>query len=1012
MIIIFSYWIKEAICITHSLEILYKIVKSYCNIIVIMIILKCKVEVKMKSYRCENCGAQLKIDAIANKGFCQACGNEYFLVALDVLPLKKRLLKLANERNRKNISRATDLKAIASEILSKEPEDTFANFYFALAEKLYGNISLFQKFVQTADYDATQDQFNLQMLRDVIVEGNKRLEYDIQQHIKRVLKDKQLIKEYTEFLADIVEMESQKASDYLVSDKDVFVCHASEDNLCAENIVDELARIGIKSWISTRNIRPNSPDYWQDIESGIQHSKIMLVISGANSMNSNDCCREIEFAKKEELLKIEYKIDSLKHNQCFAEFFGNQQWIDSIGDYKKGMSYLLAEIKDMLEAAKINKKRHQTRLEQEQKERQKQIAQSQEDIRKMREFAKDFFASATDAQMNNDWRTIANAVFNCLLNNDIKMARSCFGRTILPRAVSIIVQMAMTLTEFQLAAKEKKPDYKTRLNQQSSNLKTEFANIQDDEKALYVSINNSEILAYLANLFYLTAQQERLTFVLDYINVTDIYDVPLTKKFIAMLFKSQRFDMAMALINANFGIDGIYILKCVIDYVQDNDQKIKFLRFIADKYNIADSAEELLNNYLATTTDDKKTVLAVVYIMAKNNIKLDAQLFGNANFSQHLDIESLDIVFESLKGSTFSGSSIDKILEYAIQKNNAEVLNYVLGFLIDTCNIIDIGDDNIQKIYMSMDFSGADRILIYGKLCSLTLQRKLKDAMVKYYFDNSKDDSDTKIAIISTFSKEPTKVTISSFKDYLINSEDEGDVKLELAQKLFGMCTMFSQVEDFAANYMLQSKDDEITKHKILGIVAKNKGSFDSETARTYLKSPQSCYSEGYLNVAKNHLAKYPAFASEMLKIYIDNHAQDTDNKVLRTILKSLVSDIRTNDLEYFIQKYNMDGAIKAACVTELLQTKHNLKKLKMSFDICGYLIECNVAQAYALFALDEQDVTIGAIEQLVKNGCKMKEKLIDKKTKQKYELSTFAQLIKDNLTQAQYNLCVKQDWR
>ncbi|MEG1608657.1 MAG: hypothetical protein RR348_02195, partial [Clostridia bacterium] len=74
----------------------------------------------MRTYICENCGAELTISADGVKGSCSSCGKEYFLVALDVVPLKKRLLKIASERNRKNTSRAADLKALATEILNKD----------------------------------------------------------------------------------------------------------------------------------------------------------------------------------------------------------------------------------------------------------------------------------------------------------------------------------------------------------------------------------------------------------------------------------------------------------------------------------------------------------------------------------------------------------------------------------------------------------------------------------------------------------------------------------------------------------------------------------------------------------------------------------------------------------------------------------------------------------------------------------------------------------------------------
>lgn len=956
----------------------------------------------MRTYKCEdNCGAELKISSDGIRGICPNCGREYYIISLEVKPLKMRLLKIAGERNRKNTSRANDLKALANEILNKEKDDVFATFYIALAEKMFGNIVPFQKFIQNANYNAMQDDFNMQILRDIVVESNARFKYDICNHIKRVLGDCPLATSYLARVDEVVEAESKSAVNYFASEKDVFVCHASEDVQSAENIVDELSKNGIKSWISTRNIRPNSPDYWQDIEQGIKNCRIMLVLSSGNSMNSHDCCKEIALAEKEGLLKLEYKLDKEGHNTIFEQYFEARQWIDSIDNYKKGISFVIATVKEMLEESKLNKQRH--RLEEEKKEREK-IAYArmiEEKTRQLEETARACLANSETGNFNNDGLVVVKSIINALVAKNLMMARQIFGQSIIKNdAINLIAHMAITLGEAEQTYELSKREVVwAKLKQQASNFKMSFSTMAEEEKALYISLNNSDILSYLYILFSTITEIERMQFIINYIKVVDVFDSGISKKLLKVLLKSGDDINASLLLKFNIGLGGDFVLKTVLECFNDGDAKLVAIDDIAKKYTYDDGVTDILNDYLLKSQDGIDVVLQVIKLMAKNNIRIDTQLLCGGTLSNKIDFEAIDIIFESLKGKALTSLDVDNLIAFCIQKDNSEIENAVLSFLINTCNIADIGADNVKKIWQSIgSFSGADRILIYSKLCAIQMERSTKEDMVRNYFDNQNDTPSDTVAIVNLFVQEKTKITLNSYENYLQAKTSDEATKIEVIEKLVEITMFYANVDNIVKKYYQLSTDSDATKVKIMSLLAKNQVTFDEGVSKSFLLMPQKSYSDGYYNIMKKYLNDNPFFASEMIKVYIANNATDDGNKIIETIVATIEKNFDIKALAYFIRYFDGEIKQKVEYTKKMLTSKARIKNLALSYQVSEIDFEVNIAQAFMIFDKTDEEMLTAEINCFVKEGCSLNDKIVCKNRKQKFVLKDLMCLIEGSV--------------
>ena len=113
--------------------------------------------------------------------------------------------------------------------------------------------------------------------------------------------------------------------------RDIFICHSSLDKDKVNEILNMLEEDGNTCWISSRNIPWDSDNYWDNITKAIKSCNIFLCLNSINTMQSNDCRREVEIARSLNKKRIEYKLDDSRDITLFKQFFTGQ-WITNIDD--------------------------------------------------------------------------------------------------------------------------------------------------------------------------------------------------------------------------------------------------------------------------------------------------------------------------------------------------------------------------------------------------------------------------------------------------------------------------------------------------------------------------------------------------------------------------------------------------------------------------------------------------------------------------------------------------------
>jgi hypothetical protein len=302
--------------------------------------------------RCTVCGASLKLNIEKTTVECRFCHN--VVIVEQALDFEKVEADKTSDikRLRINLEKYVGLNAVeeilknTNLILDILPNDFIANYYFSYAKRVQGEPKFIEDFYGL-NYKYTDDSL-IKVIGHIINNSDLRDKTKVIDFLEVVAPY-----EVNRFLEIYVKRQSMEEN-YSNIKRDIFICFSSENINVAKEVLSNLEEEGYSCWISIRNLRPNDPsNYWKSIESAIDNSSSLLVISSEEAMISKDVQKEITYASKNKKTLIEYKIDKSPHTSLFKYTFNGITWIDGFSD-KSG-------IKKLIERLAVDvKKRQQT----------------------------------------------------------------------------------------------------------------------------------------------------------------------------------------------------------------------------------------------------------------------------------------------------------------------------------------------------------------------------------------------------------------------------------------------------------------------------------------------------------------------------------------------------------------------------------------------------------------------------------------------------------------------------
>lgn len=718
----------------------------------------------MRQYVCKQCGASLNFTE--GKAVCDSCLTVWYRDNLEVEleNLHTRLQEAFNDRDSKNTGRALQLRRLSDEVLKKyDSDDSLARFCSAAADALDGNGFKLEHL--TRERNALEDDFSEFITKGIIELFDVRNKDDVQAMIER-LYNGELRASLTKYLTTVFDQKRVFEANYHIGKRDVFISYSSKDQAVADYIVQYLESQGVTCWISSRNIRPGSPNYWEDIFEGIDDCRAVLALSCQNSMDSVDVRKELNYCARANKPLIELKLDSTPHNANFTALFGTRQWVTAYPDVTQPIksNELLRVIRsaqtqarptattDNVSYAKINA------LTAEIEKLKHSKTQTVINVSSAVTGIEDIFAHLMALVSSEDYDRAVTAL------DQMQTIDSTHCAT-LAAAVAVYVALFTTGNSRDLTADSR------RAVAAAHELISRYKTPSETETALYSRLSGEGRIA-LAFGFFKTKLFDRASFVFSSCSPTDYYSSVGQKRF-AILASALYPDLLLPFYkNAHFECADYFIQTALESELPDSD-RITLLQSLKGT-PISRDCEEYINEYLAED-DEFNVKFALLTLLQGTELAVNAQHVVKAARS---DERALELSLTAIEHSRLYSADVDELIASAIHIGTATAVLRTLQFLRDK-RILNIGEQNIRAIVRFSDTVGADEYTVLSSLSNFIDDEKEREAAISESLECA--NAAGKIRAIGAAN---CKITYKCYRDYLLksgNADKPATVRILLA---------------------------------------------------------------------------------------------------------------------------------------------------------------------------------------------------------------------------------------
>ncbi|MFZ0255120.1 MAG: toll/interleukin-1 receptor domain-containing protein [Gammaproteobacteria bacterium] len=130
-------------------------------------------------------------------------------------------------------------------------------------------------------------------------------------------------------------------------DHDVFISFSSKDRAIADRILLNLEQVGIRCWISVRDIKPGE-DYQDSIISAMESSKIVLLVFSSNANESSEVKKELANASAQGLPIIPLRTENVLAKGGMKYQLISRQHLDLFPNWDEGIRRVAKAIQHLL----------------------------------------------------------------------------------------------------------------------------------------------------------------------------------------------------------------------------------------------------------------------------------------------------------------------------------------------------------------------------------------------------------------------------------------------------------------------------------------------------------------------------------------------------------------------------------------------------------------------------------------------------------------------------------------
>lgn len=794
--------------------------------------------------RCTYCGKENTNE----NGVCEYCHKTYnILLAKELNEASfedsERLLELRS--NLRKAVQAFDYRAIdenSAEILGIIPNDFCSNYYQSYVSRIYYDDQYIIDFLTDLDFTYANFEDKEEVLRHLILTSPLNYNVYISSYLKKFTNDEEYRKKmFVYFTNETKRKETEQG--IVKENRDCFILYSEKDKELAYDILELLEDEQIACFIGPRDLGFNHKTKYDDIATGIKQSTVFVIVGSKNFINSEECVKQAQFAQRMNKKLIYFRIDDASNE--FSYTFKHVDVIDAMIDqYGKFEQLLLqvqidiatedAIIKSLIsEREKVRKRDEQSdedyRHEQEDRIKkmeqvlantaasEENVAADQEYIESLRECLKKI--------SEGDFAEAKNKLVDCERNYPNNICTTILNLSFLLRRIN---QPSANI-EFILE----------QIKALNTDIVTNHEHMSEDEKAVYMLLNNQDVYSLLIHVFFTIGDQERLDFIETLIDFEQIESDQMFQLMLDYLLGEGRFRIAYHIISKMNHKNLDVTLDKVLMRFKDGDIKIDLVETLikADAYSIKDSTP--IEKYLEKTSDKVQTKVSVVLLASKKQILINTScLIRNILFGCN-DTKYVDPIFDLMSNDNISRDDFTLIIDHVLnQRSKTELISLkIMTSLFEKHLSYDIDQKNFNDFLRKPFFNELTKVQMTEILCKFPVTRRSYDSIMNYYLCFNQSKITERVQILEILFKHVKDIPITALERYVITSNYDGDDKPLIVQMLLDLNMNPLYFSTILSNYLVKAKDTENVQKRIVSQLVNRKLTLGTEEFISYLKT-------------------------------------------------------------------------------------------------------------------------------------------------------------------------------
>lgn len=512
--------------------------------------------------------------------------------------------------------------------------------------------------------------------------------------------------------------------------------------------------------------------------------------------------------------------------------------------------------------------------------------------------------------------------------------------------------IANLCTELAILSKCPPPERQMHINTIQSvggRIRNEYPTLTIQERSVYCNIKNADLLVYLAKCFGAIKDRARQCFVLDMIDYHNLYTTRTVTELVQMLLANDRLEEVSELMKKVRKLDGNALLLAYLKgFDGDSVQNQQNLLYMADKLeNINPAAIEDSLNVWLSECEDVGVALAVVTIMNKNGIRLNALGLSGA-ISKITDADSAERVLKNFTTGLIKNIELDKLIELAANGGN-EVAKVVLRYLRYNLGITDLGSYNMQFILDKCDIEK-----IKTEFFDFNIDKKLAtDLLIGSIKGNGAD----RLATVSVLIGNVNNIDILTYEKMLLGGDPlKKEFMKLLAPKTGKYADANKTIEAF-----LTGRDSDEDKREIFEMFGDFP--FSKRSKELYLDILPERYDETYIKYLYPYLEENPSEARRLFVKHYERLAEGYEKHLVKIF--GYVRSYDESGICRFFTEFKGSQDVKDKIVPQITEFADKPKKIEA---VCGN-VQCNLLQAYLLTLKEWGAYTDATVNYLRKKG-------------------------------------------